>query len=96
VPTFREVDVVPRQLIDTAREQVADVTGHDVEGVSGLHREDDAGWTVTVEVLELERVPSTMDLLASYDVTLSDDGEMLGFERRRRYHRAATDENGRH
>jgi hypothetical protein len=50
---------------------------------------------VTVEVLELERVPSTMDLLASYEVTLSEDGDVLGFERRRRYHRAAVDDNGR-
>ena len=86
--------MVFRQLIETAREQVADVTGHDVEGVSALHREEDSGWTVTVEVLELERVPSTMDLLASYDVTLSDDGDILGFERRRRYHRAAVNDNG--
>jgi hypothetical protein len=87
--------VVPRQLIQTAREQVADVTGRDVEGVSGLQRLDDSGWRVTVEVLELERVPNTMDLLASYEVTLSEDGEVLGFERRRRYHRAAVEDNGR-
>jgi Gas vesicle synthesis protein GvpO len=33
-----------------------------------------------------------MDLLASYDVKLSDDGEVLGFERRRRYHRSAADD----
>jgi hypothetical protein len=95
VRTAEEVDVVPRELIETAREQVADVTGHDVEGVSGFRRVDDSGWTVTVEVLELERVPSTMDLLATYEVTLSEDGDVVGFERRRRYHRAAVDDNGR-
>jgi hypothetical protein len=84
-----------RQLLDVAREQVADVTGQPVETVSGLHRDGDGAWIVNVEVLELERVPNTMDLLATYEVTLSDDGELLGFERRRRYHRAAVDDPGR-
>ena len=87
--------MVTRELLDVAREQVAGVTGHAVETVSGLHRDDGGTWIVRVEVLELERVPNTMDLLASYEVTLSEDGELLGFERRRRYHRAAVDDDGR-
>ena len=86
----------PRELLDTARVEVAEVTGRRVETVSGLRRDgDEKSWVVTVEVLELQRVPSTMDLLASYDVTLSEDGEVLGFERRRRYHRAAADDTRR-
>jgi Gas vesicle synthesis protein GvpO len=87
--------VVTRQLLDVAREQVAEVTGSRVETVSGLHRDGEGTWIVNVEVLEMQRVPNTMDLLASYEVTLSDDGELLGFERRRRYHRAAVDDTGR-
>jgi hypothetical protein len=83
--------VLPAELLDAARKQVAGVTGHDVEGVSGFHRDDDNGWAVTVEVLELERVPNTMDLLASYEVTLSEDGDVVAIERRRRYHRSAVD-----
>jgi len=83
-----------RELLEVAREEVADVTGSNVETVSGFHRDKDNGWVVTVEVLELERVPSTMDLLATYSVSLSEDGEVLGFERRRRYHRSAVDLNG--
>lgn len=87
--------MVARRLLEVAREEVADVTGRPVETISGFHRDGQDGWTVTVEVLELERVPNTMDLLATYAVTLSDDGEVLGFERRRRYHRAAVDDGGR-
>ena len=83
----------PRELLDTAIEQVGDLTGMPVETVSGMRRDgEEDSWVVSVEVLELERVPNTMDLLASYDVTLSEDGDVLGFERRRRYHRAATDD----
>ena len=84
-----------RQLLEVAREQVAEVTGRKVESITGFSRDGDGQWIVTVEVLELERVPNTMDLLASYDVTLSEDGDVLGFERRRRYHRAAADDVGR-
>jgi Gas vesicle synthesis protein GvpO len=85
--------MVSKQVLMTAREQVADVTGREVEAVSGFRRDDDGGgWVVTVEVLELRRVPSTMDLLATYEVAVSGDGDVLGFERRRRYYRSAVDE----
>jgi hypothetical protein len=86
--------VRPRELLDTAVEQVGDLTGLPVETVTGLDRDGDDIWRVMVEVLEVERVPNTMDVLASYEVRLSDDGEVLGFNRRRRYHRAAA-EDGR-
>jgi Gas vesicle synthesis protein GvpO len=86
--------VRPRELLETAKEQVGDLTGLPVETVTGLDRDGDDAWRVTVEVLEVERVPNTMDVLASYEVRLSDDGEVLGFNRRRRYHRAAA-EDGR-
>ena len=80
-----------QEVLEAARRQVAAITGHPVESITGIENGDD-GWTVTVEVLELERVPNTMDVLASYEVKVSDDGEVRGFERRRRYHRAAVDE----
>jgi hypothetical protein len=83
-----------RELLDTAKEHVAALVGKQIEAVSGIDRDGDDGWTVAVEVLELERVPNTMDILATYEVRLSDDGELLGFQRGRRYHRAA-ENNGR-
>jgi hypothetical protein len=86
--------VSTRELLELARHEVASVTGHRVEGITGFQRDREDGWTVTVEVLELERVPSTMDLLAAYDVQLSEDGDVTGFARRRRYHRAAVDDEG--
>jgi hypothetical protein len=79
------------ELLDVARHQVAEMTGNPVEGVSGFRRDPDHGCIVTVEVLELQRIPSTMDLLAEYEVNLTDDGDIVGFTRRRRYHRAAVD-----
>jgi Gas vesicle synthesis protein GvpO len=87
--------MIPRQLLAAAREQVAEVVGRRVESISGLHRDGDDKWIVSVEVLELERVPSTMDVLATYEVTLSEDGDVLGFGRTRRYHRAAVEDGRR-
>jgi hypothetical protein len=71
-----------------AREAVLELTGKYAEAVTGLERTDD-GWTVEVEVLELERIPSTTDVLATYRVTLDDDGELQGCRRVHRYLRGS-------
>ncbi|MGH3334329.1 MAG: gas vesicle protein [Nocardioides sp.] len=71
--------------------QLAELTGRKVEGVSGVHHNDD-GWVVNAEVLELRRIPETNDVLAIYEVTLDDDGSLTGYRRVRRYTRAQTEE----
>ena len=38
------------------------------------------------------RVPSTMDVLGTFEVTLSEDGEVLGFRRLGRHRPSATDD----
>ena len=80
----------PAQLIGEAKRQVSELTGLKVETVSGFDRDGD-GWRIFVEALEVERVPDTMDVLGTYEVVLSDDGELQGLQRRRRYHRAAVE-----
>jgi hypothetical protein len=84
--------VNPAELIREAKRQVGELTGLKVETVSGFDRNGD-GWRVFVEALELQRVPETMDVLGTYEVVLSDDGELQGLHRKRRYHRSAV-ENG--
>ena len=71
--------------------QLTELTGRKVEGVSGVHRNED-GWIVNAEVLELRRIPETNDVLAVYEVTLDDDGSLTGYRRVRRYTRAQTEE----
>jgi hypothetical protein len=84
--------VVAAELIQQAKRQVAELTGLRPETVSGLTRDGDDNWVIRVEALELTRVPQTMDVLGTYEVKLSDDGELVGFRRRRRYHRASTED----
>ncbi|MFF6976995.1 gas vesicle protein [Streptomyces sp. NPDC008343] len=66
------------------------LTGHPIEGVSAVGREDD-GWCVVVDVLELPRIPDTTSLLASYEVRLDQDGELTEYRRVRRYQRGSAD-----
>jgi hypothetical protein len=82
----RDGKVSPPELARAARSQLAELTGRMPESVLGL-RQDDDGWKVTVELVELSRVPTSTDLLGCYVVTLDDDGELVGYERVRRYQR---------
>lgn len=74
-----------------ARDELSEITGLDAEGVSSLERGEDGIWLVTVELLELSRVPDTDDLLGSYAAELDEDGELVGYRRVRRYTRSQAD-----
>ena len=69
-----------------ARQQVEELLGLPVETISGLARHPD-GFTVTLEVVEMERVPRTTDVLGTYRVELTPEGELDGSERVHRYYR---------
>jgi Gas vesicle synthesis protein GvpO len=74
------------QLAQRARQELAEITGLEAESVTALARADDI-WSVTVELLELPRMPDTDDLLGSYEAQLDDSGELLRYRRVRRYPR---------
>jgi hypothetical protein len=79
----------PGEIARTAVGVVAELTGRRPETVLGLRKEDE-GWMVTVEVVELSRVPNSTDLLGCYAVHLDENGELVGYERVRRYQRGQT------
>jgi hypothetical protein len=72
------------EIAAQAAQQLVELTGREVEGVTGLSRNDD-GWTIEVEVLEVRRIPDTTDVLAIYEITVDEDGELEGYRRVRRY-----------
>ncbi|MEU9235960.1 gas vesicle protein [Streptomyces subrutilus] len=73
-----------------AAEQLAQLLGRWPESVSALKPTED-GWVAQVEVVEVERVPDTTSVLASYRVALDEDGELISYERTRRYSRGMID-----
>jgi hypothetical protein len=82
----------PAEVLRQAKRLLAELTGLKPGTVTAVDRED-GGWRVTVEMIELERVPNTMDVIGSYEITVGDDGGLRGYRRVRRYHRSATEED---
>jgi hypothetical protein len=78
------------QFARRAMDTLAELVGCPAEGITAIRRNDD-GWVVEVEVLEVERVPETSDVLASYEVEIDNDGEIVEFRRLRRYLRTQTE-----
>lgn len=82
-----------REAIAQVRREFPQLVGKPIESVLGVERDDDKRWRVTVQVVELSRIPSTTDVLGSYAVTLDGGGELVGYRRTRRFHRNQTDED---
>jgi gas vesicle protein GvpO len=74
-----------------ALRQIAELTGKSPEGVTGVDPADD-GWVVGVEVVEDRRIPSSTDILATYETELDMDGELVSYRRVRRYPRGRGDD----
>ncbi|MGW2827245.1 gas vesicle protein GvpO [Streptomyces sp. NPDC001443] len=77
----------------SAAEQLAELLGRAPESVSAVKRTD-AGWEADVEVLELERIPETTSVMGTYHVSLDEEGDLLAYERTRRYTRGQIDRRG--
>ena len=80
-----------RELTTVAKETVAELTGFPPESVSGLQW-DGENWLVTVDVCELERIPSTTDVMASYVVQLDERAGVVGYRRTKRWIRGQAEE----
>ena len=80
-----------RDLTLAAKATVKDLTGFTPESVSGLQWDGET-WLVTVDACELERIPSTTDVMATYVVQLDDRGGLLGYKRERRFQRGAAED----
>src|SRR5581483_3939356 len=79
-----------RGVVEAARGQLRDLAGAEAESVTALERAGE-GWRVTLEVVEVRRVPDSTDVLATYVVDLDGDADLVRYERLRRYYRAQAD-----
>ena len=85
---------LPLSAAEAGREglqQIMELTGKDPESVTGVRRSQD-GWLVTVEVVEDRRIPSSTDILSTYETEIDSDGELLSYRRVRRYSRGLGDD----
>jgi|SRR6185437_4513827 len=79
--------------IARVRRELPALLGHPVDAVLGLEPDDSKGWNVTVQVVELSRIPHSTDVLGAYEVVLDKQGELQSYKRRRRYYRNQADED---
>ena len=80
------------QVMQRAATQMVQLTGRTPDTVSAVEQTDD-GWRLEVELVELERVPATTNILATYEVELNGDGDVVGYRRIKRYFRNAAEDS---
>jgi hypothetical protein len=78
-------------MIREVLDQFEELLGRRPESVSAMKKNDDGGWTLRLEVVELQRIPDSGSLLATYEVQVDGDGGLAGWERVRRYSRGRAD-----
>ena len=74
----------------TAMRQIVELTAKRAEGITRVQRTED-GWLIGVEVVEDRRIPSSADILATYEADIDADGELMSYQRVRRYARGRGD-----
>ncbi|WP_079171182.1 MULTISPECIES: gas vesicle protein GvpO [unclassified Streptomyces] len=77
-------------ILRLACEELTRLTGCPAETVSSFERAD-GRWRLTVEVLELPRMPDSVSLLATYEVETDGEGQLTAYRRVRRYERGRAD-----
>jgi Gas vesicle synthesis protein GvpO len=81
------------ELVKDAAVQLTTLAGRRPEKVLGFEKGDDGNWRISFELVELERMPKSTDLLGCYVVEVDDNGELVGYERAHRYQRGQPDRN---
>lgn len=79
-----------RSVIAQVTAQLQELTGRPAGGVTAARRDEDGHWRLSVEVVELERVPASTSILGTYDVVADERGHLLEYARTGRYHRNQT------
>jgi hypothetical protein len=74
------------ELARAALTTVQELTGYSPEAATGMEW-DGESWCVTVEVLEMARIPNSTDMMGAYQVRLDGQGTLRGYKRVRRFSR---------
>jgi hypothetical protein len=86
----RDGGVTAAKAGQLAMRQIAELTGKQAEGITGVEPGED-GWIVGVEIVEDRRIPSSTDILATYETEIDSDGELVSYRRVKRYSRGHGD-----
>jgi hypothetical protein len=79
-----------QELAQAALKTIKELTGYEAESITGLEWDGDE-WQLTVEALELSRIPNTTDVIGEYQVKLDERGALRGYRRTGRHVRGQVD-----
>jgi len=68
------------QITERAKAQLATATNLEPLLVSGADKET-GGWRLTVEMIELDRIPEAQGIIGAYDVRVDNEGELVTWHR---------------
>jgi hypothetical protein len=65
---------------EKARSHIEDLMEKKAEGIISVTKENE-DWRVLAEMLERRAVPDTQDILSTYELKLTDNGELISYKR---------------
>lgn len=72
-----------KEIIENVKRDIGNLTPLKLNTVIGASKDEERGvWRVKVELLEKASIPDAMDILGTYEVQLTEGGEIIGFERK--------------
>ena len=63
-------------VVKNARQRLGELTGLPVGSTVSI-RKGESGWCVQVEVVEKKSIPDSQDILATYELQVDQEGEIL-------------------
>lgn len=77
-------------VIEQARKGLSKLTGLKASSIVGVTKIEN-GWHIFIEMVEKQSIPDQMDILATYEVLLDENGNLLDFERKSMRRRMETE-----
>jgi len=68
------------EIVTKARSELNALTKLDISSIIEAAK-DGEEWLVTLEVIEKHSIPESMDILATYETRLTEEGNILRFKR---------------
>ena len=69
------------EVVETTREELRQITGLKLSTTVEMEKLE-TGWRISVEMLEKESIPNSMDILAVYESKVDENGHVLDFKRK--------------
>jgi Gas vesicle synthesis protein GvpO len=81
------------EVVRRAQDELERIVGEKPERVIGFAHSD-GHWSVTLEVVDMRRVPDSTDVLAIYELVFDDERNLVSLAQQRRYRRSQVEDLG--